>query len=269
MTGIMETLPRKAPLPRLLARGGALAGVIAALAFPALAQDGTGPVPENGSARSYGSGWECNLGYRVDGDDCLAIDIPSTPTRPGSPMVRAGPAAAVSNRSAGHPASRSRSPRTPFSNPPATTGNATAAIAGAGHPAKPSTCPRTRFFRGKSTGTGWTCERGFAAEAGACVAIDVPPNGYLTNASYGDAWKCDRGYIETDGRCASIVVPENAFLDPDSYGPGWSCKRGFASRNNTCTAIDTPANAHLDRSGNQWRCDRAFQLENGVCVLGR
>ena len=53
-----------------------LAGLMAALAFPVMAQDGTGPMPLNAQVRSYGTGWICNLGYRVDGADCVALDIP-------------------------------------------------------------------------------------------------------------------------------------------------------------------------------------------------
>ena len=53
-----------------------MAMMIAFLALPALAQDGTGRVPENAEARNYGAGWDCTLGYRVDGAECVAIDVP-------------------------------------------------------------------------------------------------------------------------------------------------------------------------------------------------
>ena len=57
--------------PISLNRGHRLAilgmvGLIAFLALPGLAQDGTGPMPENAEARSYGGGWDCTLGYRVE-----------------------------------------------------------------------------------------------------------------------------------------------------------------------------------------------------------
>ena len=64
------------PLARLIARTAAIAGVIASFAFPVLAQDGTGPMPQNAQARSYGGGWICDLGYRVEGAECLPLDIP-------------------------------------------------------------------------------------------------------------------------------------------------------------------------------------------------
>ena len=64
------------PLARLIARTAVIAVAIASFAFPVLAQDGTGPMPENAEPRSYGSGWVCNLGYRVEGAECVALEIP-------------------------------------------------------------------------------------------------------------------------------------------------------------------------------------------------
>lgn len=147
MTGIMETLPRKAPLPRLLARGGALAGVIAALAFPALAQDGTGPVPENGSARSYGSGWECNLGYRVDGDDCLAIDIPEHAYATGQ-SYGSGWACRRGFEQVGRAS------------------------------CIPIEIPENAFL--ESAGYDWECDRGYRRGRTSCEAVDLPENAFLS-----------------------------------------------------------------------------------------
>ncbi|MFD2816007.1 hypothetical protein ACFSYD_19070 [Paracoccus aerius] len=53
-----------------------LTGIIVFVALPVLAQDGTGPTPKNAQVRSYGSGWTCDLGYRVDGADCLKLVVP-------------------------------------------------------------------------------------------------------------------------------------------------------------------------------------------------
>jgi hypothetical protein len=63
-------------MARLIAQLSAAAGIIACLTFPVFAQDGTGPFPENAVERSYGDGWVCELGYRVEGAECLALDIP-------------------------------------------------------------------------------------------------------------------------------------------------------------------------------------------------
>lgn len=71
-----EQAAMRHPLARLIARTAAIAGVIASFAFPVLAQDGTGPMPENAQPRSYGGGWVCDIGYRVEGAECLPLDIP-------------------------------------------------------------------------------------------------------------------------------------------------------------------------------------------------
>ena len=39
--------------------------------------------------------------------------------------------------------------------------------------------------RAKSYGSGWECERGYRKDNGACTAVGVPANAYLTNTSYG------------------------------------------------------------------------------------
>ncbi len=42
-----------------------------------LAQSGTGELPENASAKSYGSGWRCDQGYRAVDEVCVAIKVPA------------------------------------------------------------------------------------------------------------------------------------------------------------------------------------------------
>jgi hypothetical protein len=76
MSGFIATVRSRIPTPGLGRAVIVAAGMIAFLAFPVLAQDGTGPMPENAEARSYGGGWNCALGYRVNGEECVAIDIP-------------------------------------------------------------------------------------------------------------------------------------------------------------------------------------------------
>ena len=63
-------------MARLFSKLASVAGVAAFLAFPVSAQDGTGPTPQNAQPRGYGGGWDCDLGYRVEGAECLALDIP-------------------------------------------------------------------------------------------------------------------------------------------------------------------------------------------------
>ena len=68
----------------------------------------------------------------------------------------------------------------------------------------------------------------------ACVAIAVPPNGYLTGAPYGSGWKCERGYRAADEVCDDLKLPQNA---------------------------------HVDYSGNDWDCNPPYRKQQGKCVL--
>ena len=40
------------------------------------AKGGTVEMPENASAKKYGSGWECDRGYRASKETCLALKVP-------------------------------------------------------------------------------------------------------------------------------------------------------------------------------------------------
>jgi DNA polymerase-1 len=115
-------------------------------------------------------------------------------------------------------------------------------------------------------GDGWKCGRGYHVAVASCVAINVPANGYLTNASYGSGWACDRGYRAVGATCAAVVVPANGYFVDASYGPGWECKRGFSDDGGTCVAVQLPANAHLDHTGRAWNCDEPFLRELDRCV---
>ena len=221
---------------RLVSRLAVVAGIMAAVAFPVFAQDGTGPTPDNAKARNYGGGWDCSLGYRVNGADCASIGIPEN--------------AYATGRSYGSGWACRRG---------------YAEVAGTSCEAIP--IPDNAYLR--SSGYDWQCDRGYRRDRDACVPIALPENGYLTNSDYGAKWICERGFFKVDDRCAPVALPANAFLDQESYGPGWKCERGFEAVKNTCVAIDLPANAHVDRSGNGWRCDRSFQLSDGECVLGQ
>ncbi|MGQ3486323.1 hypothetical protein [uncultured Roseovarius sp.] len=261
--------PTILPLSRLIARMAAVAGVMASMAFPVFAQDGTGPLPQNAQSRSYSRGWDCDLGYRVEGAECLALDIPENAYATGR-SYGSGWACRRGFEEIGGTACR----------PMPVPDNAFLRSFGydwqcdRGYRQERETCvpivlPDNAYLTEGTSGTGWTCDRGYAAVAQTCLPISVPENAYLTNKNYGDSWACDRGFAKVGDRCDTIVVPANAFLDQASYGPGWRCARGYESLSGACVAIDLPENAHLDRSGNTWRCDSGFQLADGECVLGR
>lgn len=259
----------KLPLALLISKLGLVAGVVASVAFPVLAQDGTGAMPEHAQARSYGTGWVCDFGYRVAGGECLVLDIPEHAFPTGR------------SYGAGWECSRGYVQVSGMAcNPIVVPANAFLQSSGydwqceRGYRQERDTCvpivlPKYGYLTEDSSETGWTCDRGYAADAGTCKPIAVPANAYLTNASYGDAWACERGFVEVDDRCDAIVLPANAFLDQASFGPGWRCERGYEPLRGACVQIDLPQNAHIDRSGNSWSCNRGFKGSEGACILGR
>jgi len=84
-----EQAAMRHPLARLIAKTAVIAGVIGSFAFPVLAQDGTGPIPQDAQAPSYGDGciaidlpenayldrpgnrWNCNQGFRLSDGMCI------------------------------------------------------------------------------------------------------------------------------------------------------------------------------------------------------
>ena len=60
----------------------------------------------------------------------------------------------------------------------------------------------------------------------------IPANAYFDDASYGTGWKCDRGYAASGETCEFIIVPENAHLDRS--GNRWECNRNFQKSKGRC-----------------------------------
>lgn len=257
------------PLARLIARKAVVAGVIASMALPVFAQDGTGPLPGNAEARSYGGGWNCALGFRVTGGECVAIDIPENAYATGRSYGSGWVCRRGYEEVGGTACEAIPVPENAFLRSSGHDWQCDRGYRQERETCVPIVLPDNAYLTDETSGSGWTCERGFTASSDTCVPIAVPENGYLTNADYGDAWACERGFFEIDGRCDPVALPANAYLDQESYGPGWRCERGFEAVDDACVAIDLPANAHLDRLGNRWSCDRGFQLADGECVIGR
>ncbi len=254
-------------------RTGVLALMSLALCFvlifsvQTIAQSSAGSPPENAHPIRYGDGWECDLQFRRDGDQCVPLVVPEN----------------------AFPTSRSYGSgwrcRRGFENvddiscravvvPPGAflTASGTSWRCHRGFQKTGKTCarielPENAYLTGDSHDSAWECDRGYEKTSEGCSKIHVPENAYLTNASYGDAWKCERGFFISDGACRRVVVPENGYFDSTSYGPGWKCDRGFSASNGSCAALTLPTNAHLDRSGNRWECDRGFRRSGGNCVV--
>ncbi|WP_299971654.1 hypothetical protein [uncultured Roseobacter sp.] len=237
------------------------------LAMPAFAQSNGQLMPENSSAKSYGDGWQCNKGYRLNGDACAAVIVPENAFETNH---RYGP-----GWECFHGFSRSNEgacaevivPEGGFLDPSGERWHCQRGFLKIDDICQEIVLPANAHLADTSYGSEWVCERGFRADGDACIAIAVPLNAYLNTSSYGQPWTCERGYFEQDDLCAAVVVPEHAYFDDATYGQGWKCERGYAASDDRCIAIEVPANAHLDRSGNRWACNKNFQKSKGLCVL--
>lgn len=235
--------------------------------LPALAQTTSLPLPENASPKSYGEGWECNIGYRLNEEACLAIVVPENAYETkrtygsgweclhGFRQTNESECAAVIVPDGG------------FLDPSGLRWHCLRGFVKLDDTCQKIDLPENAYLSNVTHGALWTCDRGFETTDGKCTAIVVPANGYLNASRYGQPWTCERGFFEQAGQCEAVAIPANAFFDDASYGSGWRCERGYAASNRACEPIDLPQNAHLDRSGNRWNCNRNFQQSKGLCVL--
>ena len=236
-------------------------------ALPAASQSAGLAMPTHATAKSYGDGWSCDIGYRQNGEICAEIIVPEnayeTERSYGTGWECLHGFVAQDKTSCVAVAV----PDGGFLDP---SGERWHCLRG--HLKVDDRCvkivlPENAYLTDTSYGSVWACNRGFEAIGEACVAIKVPSNGYLNTSEYGKPWSCERGFFERGDECAAVEVPQNAFFDDDTYGNGWKCERGYQAVGAQCLKLDIPANAHLDRSGNSWECDRNFQRSKGLCVL--
>ena len=156
-----------------------LATLTAAPGF--LHAQGRAVIPEHATAKTYGTGWDCERGYQRVGGGCAAIQLPAnaylTPTSYGRPWeCRRGFRVAAQS---------------------------CAAIE----------VPPNAYL--ESNGDRWKCDRGYRSVAGSCAALELPAHAYLDAA--GERWLCDRGYRETSDslhrdQCAGQRVPDERSL---------------------------------------------------------
>ena len=246
------------------------AGTICALlAFtvPSFSQSGTGSIPGNAHAKSYGGGWECDLSYRLAGDQCVAVIVPQNafPTNQtygagwechhGFQEVNGGTCVEVAVPSGGYLDA---------------SGQQWKCLRGfrkVGKTCEEIELPDHSYLSEDTYGSDWDCDRGYEANGNKCVAVVVPENAYLNSKGYGAPWTCERGYIEADRKCEAVIIPQNAYFYDVSYGSGWKCDRGYEAVSENCAEIILPENAHLDRSGNRWSCNKNFRRSKGLCRL--
>lgn len=265
--------PRASVAPFEPDRTGVLALIGMAICFvliftaQSIAQSSTASPPVNAHPMRYGDGWECDLQFRRDGDQCVALVVPENAFPTNRPygsgwQCRRGfeNVDDISCRAVVVPSGA-------FLSASGTSWRCHRGFQKIGKSCERVELPENAYLTDNSDGSAWECDRGYEKMSEGCSKIDVPENAYLTNASYGEAWKCERGFFKSDGACVRVVVPENGYFDSTSYGPGWKCDRGFAASNGSCSALTLPANAHLDRSGNRWECDNGFRRSGGKCVV--
>lgn len=237
------------------------------LALPVHAQTALPPMPENASPQSYGDGWACNVGYRLDAGRCAAVVIPRNAYETNQTYGR-GWECFHGYRAEGETDCVAVAvPEDGYLDPSGQRWHCSRGFMKIDDTCQEIILPANAYLADTSFGLPWVCHRGFEAENDTCVAIAVPANAYLNASRYGQPWTCERGYFEQDGSCTAVVVPENAYFDDSTYGTGWKCARGYAVSGQSCAAIDIPENAHLDRSGNRWECNRNFQKSKGLCLL--
>jgi hypothetical protein len=240
--------------------GAALLGIFVASQIAAAASPERTVMPSHALANPYGTGWECEHGYRRVNDTCAVVAVPANAylDANGNRWRCSRGFLNVNEACVGI-----KVPANAFLDDSYGTGWACAR----GYRHMKGACvavqiPANAYAVDSSVGSGWECERGYALRSGACEAVPVPANGYLTG--YGDGWNCNRGFAKSAKACVQIEAPPNGFLDVK--GNDWACERGFQKTDSACAQIKVPANAHLDYSGNAWRCDRGFLDQDNMCV---
>ena len=133
----------------------------------ALAQDGVAEIPENAHAKSYGSGWECDHGYRASDEACVAVKVPEN----------------------GYLAASAYGPGWQCDRGYRAVDEACVAIK----------VPENGYLADSGYGPGWQCDRGYQALDEACVAVKVPENAHID--LFGDGWECNPPYRKKQDSC--------------------------------------------------------------------
>jgi len=165
------------------------------------ATSGTIEMPENAHAKSYRSGWDCDLGFREANGVCEAVMVPAN--------------AFPSKSSYGRGWDCSH-----------------------GYLKTDEVCVAVKVPENAhlaASGNRWDCGRGYLKTDAACVAINLPANGYLSDSAYGPGWRCDRGYQTVNVACVAVIVPENAHLDYS--GNDWGCNHPYRKKEERCVLL--------------------------------
>ena len=133
----------------------------------ATGRDRPARAPEHALQRSYG-GWECDRGYRAEGNGCIKIVLPEhayltddNRQMPGWKCDR-------------------------------------------GYRVMASGCaaikiPENGFLTEDTFGSGWKCLRGFRIEAQSCLPLVIPANAHIDNS--GNDWTCTKPHRRAADGC--------------------------------------------------------------------
>jgi hypothetical protein len=130
------------------------------------AQAGTVSVPDNAHRKNYGSGWECDKGFREEDSSCAAVHVPENAFGTNS-SFGLGWECSWGFRQAGQHCVAFRVPENAYLN---------------------------------AFGDKWKCDRGFKARGDRCHKIAIPENAHLDFS--GNDWECDRPNRKITGKCA-------------------------------------------------------------------
>lgn len=159
-------------------------------------------IPENASLDYWGTGWDCNRGYKENytKGTCEKVVVPQN--------------ASLDYFGSGWDCNR-----------------------GYKENYTKGTCEKVEIPANASLdyfGSGWDCNRGYKENysRGTCEKVVVPQNASLDY--FGSGWDCNRGYKEnySTNQCEKVVVPQNASLD--YFGSGWNCNTGYMRAGNDC-----------------------------------
>jgi len=203
-------------------------------------RDGPVVVPDNAFSNGYsfGAGWNCSYGFKQEGDECVAMEVPE------NGFINASGTGLKCER-----------------------GYRVEGFLGN------KTCgkievPADGYLTESNSNSGWACNRGFNATNDSCDKILIPDNAFLSTSSRTAGWECERGYQAVGNACIAIDVPDNAYLQPRTYGNSWQCQRGYAQDRDTgCIKFEVPEFAHLDSTGNAWECNRPYKKRGDTCVM--
>lgn len=134
--------------------------IIAGISF---AQGGSMKIPENARTKNYGSGWECDRGYRQVDEICTSIKVP--------PNAYLNPSGDDWKCDRGY----------------RKVDEACIAVK----------VPENGYFVDSSSGPGWRCDWGYRKVDEACAKIEVPENARLNYLG----WECIRPYRQQGNGC--------------------------------------------------------------------